>query len=264
MNSDISRLERDKRTLTLGLSPSVAATPLLHGLRQVRDSWLTHPERYASREDIQTDIELVSGVDASWCVLNANQPFQPDDYHSDDHHEHIEHIDIRTQSALPGNAPEAPVPASCTSLNRSKGGVAVRYHHGQQAPPRVGQLVSLSRPGSSTERNWVIAACRWLASADGKGKVDMGLQYLALDPRPALLHTTGKETGSAAYSPVITACQKRGGEPVHTLIAGSGVIEPGDRLMLVQDDRKQAIMCGEELEAGPGFARYTYRYLNAG
>jgi hypothetical protein len=151
-----------------------------------------------------------------------------------------------------------PTPFTCTSINRSSGGLAVRYRGPQLPHPRVGQLIALRRPAPQSNAGWVLAVCRWLVESEGDSGFELGLQYLAREPRPVVIRVMGETGMDGEYQAAIAATQKRGQQRVHTLITSSGEIRTGSQVAIHEQGKRQSVTCTEQLESGPGFERFIY------
>ena len=253
---DIDKLEKTNQSRAIGIPPEVPAQPLLHSLKQTLEHWNQHPTRIAEREETHVRIELVYGLHATYCMTNRQRPFDPALFLSPGHADDIE-LTADLSMAEPQKLDLAEI-LSCTSLNRSSGGLAVSYRGNKKSCPRVGQLVALRRPEAGPGNRWVVAACRWLRESENSNGFEMGVQYLTRDPRPVVIRLADDSGLGRNYEPAIAAIQKRGQEPVHTLITRSGEIQTGSRLTVYEDGNQQHIRCIEQLDDYPGFQRFIY------
>jgi hypothetical protein len=96
-----------------------------------------------------------------------------------------------------------------------------------------------------------------LETESGSG-FDLGLQYLAREPVATVVRTLDSSGLGGEYHPAISATQKRGQQPVHTLITRVGETRVGGELMLYGAKGQVAVRCIELLESGPGFERFIY------
>lgn len=254
---DIQKLEKTNQSRAIGVPPEVPAQPLLHSLKQTLEHWRQHPTRIAEREETHARIELVFGLHATYCMTNRQRPFDPALFLSPGQANDIELT--ANLSAIEPQKLDLPEYFSCTSLNRSSGGLAVRYQGDKKSCPRVGQLVALRRPEATAGNHWVVAACRWLMESENNNGFEMGMQYLTRDPRPVVIRLVDDSGLENEYEPAIAAVQKRDQEPVHTLITRSGNIQPGSQLSLYENGSQQPIRCIEQLDDCPGFQRFIYR-----
>ncbi len=256
VETDIGRLEQHKQLQSIGMVAEIPAQALLHSLRQTLTHWQQHPKRIAEREEAHARIELVHGLHAAYCMTNRQHPFDPALFLSPGH---ATHIQITVNPSTPEPRKQAlPEHFSCSSLNRSSGGLAVRYRGKLRPFPRVGQLVALQRPGSTSGNHWVVAACRWLIEAENTSGFEMGLQYLTREPRAVVIRLMDASGLGGEYEPAIAAVQKRGQKPVNTLIARNSDIQADSKLTLYEDGSQQQILCLEQLEDCPGYQRFIY------
>jgi hypothetical protein len=58
---------------------------------------------------------------------------------------------------------------------------------------------------------------RWLVEPESGPGFDLGLQYMAREPKPVVIRILDAEGLGGAFQPAITALQKRGQRRVHTL-----------------------------------------------
>ena len=258
---DICKLEKTSHSRAIGMPPEVPAQPLLHSLKQTLEHWQSHPTRIAEREETHARIELVHGLSATYCMTNRQRPFDPARFLTPGRENDIE-LTANLSMAEPQKL-DLPEYFSCTSLNRSSGGLAVRYRGELTSYPRVGQLIALRRPEATSGNHWVVAVCRWLMESNNHSGFEMGMQYLTRDPRPVVIRLLDDSTMGNDYEPAIAALQKRGQEPVQTLIARSGYIQCGSHLSLYEGGNQQQILCIEQLDDSPGFQRFIYRPLDA-
>jgi hypothetical protein len=257
MSQDIGKLQRYGQAKAIGLPLEIPGAVLLRSLRQVHEHWLTHPTRKTGREDAQARIELVTGLDASYCMTNKGRPFDPGLFLAPGH-ENV--IDLGAHPSQGGDTCKTvPDIFPCASINRSHGGLALRYRGTQQPHPRVGQLVALRRPGGKSTDGWVIAAVRWLVEPESGCGFDLGLQYMAREPRAVVIRVIDAAGQGGHYQPAVAAIQKRAQERVHTLMMRSGEAQVGSELTLYEASGQARVRCVESLESGPGFERLIYR-----
>jgi len=150
----------------------------------------------------------------------------------------------------------------CSSINRSSGGLAVSYRSTHPFHPRVGQLVAIRRPGAGS--GWVIAVGRWLVEPESGPGFDLGLQYMAREPKPVVIRILDAEGLGGAFQPAITALQKRGQRRVHTLFTRGGEARVGDEITVYDQAGQHHGRCTELLESGPGFERLIYESADEG
>jgi hypothetical protein len=259
LGKDIGQLEQHGQSQALGLRAEVPASTLLRTLRQVQGLWETQQTRSAERQPAHARIELVSGLDAAYCVLNKGRWFNPALFLSP---AHDDSIDLGARPAPEIARRKAPDSFNCNSVNRSSGGLAVRYRGTQTPHPRVGQLIALRRSIEGNDTNWVIAASRWLMEAESASGFDLGLQYLARNPTPAVIRANGTSELGGEYHPAISAIQRRGEQQVYTLMTRSGAVRQGDDMTIYDaDGSAQEARCSELLESAPGFERFIYERL---
>lgn len=258
---DIGNLEQQKQSRAIGMATDIPSNLLLHGMRQTLDHWLHHPTRIAEREETHARIELVNGLHAAYCVINRQRPFDPALFLTPGQ---ATDIQVTANPSMTEPHKQAlPESFSCTSLNRSSGGLAVLYRGDKKPFPQVGQLVALQRPESTSANHWVVAACRWLIEAGNNSGFEMGLQYLTRDPRAVVIRLMDASGLGGEHEPAIAAVQKRGQEPVHTLITRSGEIQTDSQLTLYEDGNQHQIRCLEQIEDCPGYQRFIYTLINA-
>jgi hypothetical protein len=252
---DIDKLAQYRQAQAVGLPSDIPASTLLHTFRQLHALWETKPDRKNDRVEAHARIELVNGLDSAYCMINQGRCFDPSLFINPGEQDII---DIGQRAAPESGANPLAPPFSCTSLNRSNGGVAVSYHGDQKPFPRVGQLVALHRPGAGTQGNWVLAACRWLVEADAGNGFEMGLQYLSRDPQPVIIRLPDETGLGGDYQPAISAVQKRGAERILTVIARSDQLQKYLEVTLHDKRGPQRAHCAEQLESGSGYERFIY------
>jgi len=256
MESDIERLTRGQQPQTIGLPREVPAQALLRTLRHTLEHWQTQRTRSLAREETQARVELVCGLDAAYCMINRGRYFDPSLFTRAGEDSSID-LGAHPAPERDRATPEAPAPFSCSGLNRSSGGLAVNYRGRQTPHPRVGQLIALRRPSAPANTGWVVAVCRWLTKSEGDSGFELGLQYLAREPRAAVIRVDNGE-GNGAFQAAICATQKRGGERVHTLISRSGELHSGSLITIFEQGHRLSARCSEQLESGPDFDRFIY------
>jgi len=257
---DIDRLEQHGQAQAAGLPPEIPALPLLHTLQQTLAHWRNQPTRQAEREETHARLELVTGLDTAYCVINQERWFDPALYLAPGRDEVIDLGAIPAPEQHPQQ--EVPDTIPCISINRSSGGLALRYRSTQSVHPRVGQLVAVRRPGSGPGSGWVIAVSRWLVEPESGPGFDLGLQYVAREPRPVVIRILDATGLGSAFQPAIAAVQKRGQQRVHTLFTRGGEVRVGDTLSLYEKSGQQQVRCTELLESGPGFERLIYEAVD--
>ncbi len=257
MQRDTASLEKYREPHRIGMAREIPAAALLRSLQQTMTCWRNDQHRGSGREDAQARIELVYGLEAVYCVVNQGRHFDASLFlEAGDQAP----IDLGAAPAPePTRSQSLPTPLECTGINRSNGGLALRYHGQQSAPPQVGQLVALRRCGGRAAAGWVVAACRWLVHNEDQGGFDMGLQYLAREPRAVVVRRSepvGCES-EGGFQAGIAATQKRGEQRIHTLILRTTKLPIGSRLTLYDQGHQQQIHCSEQLEAGASFVRFV-------
>ncbi|MGW8310545.1 MAG: hypothetical protein ACWGNB_05725 [Thiogranum sp.] len=255
MQADLVHLQQHRQSSAIGLPEEVPAVTLLQALKRTRDLWLDNPRRATPREDTHVSIELVTGLEAAYCVINQGRCFDPALFvsHTADHT-----IDVGTRPGPEFETRSPPLPVACTSMNRSSGGLAVRCAPNGTLTPRVGQLVALRRAATSAAGGWVLAVCRWLVQSESDGDLEIGLQYLTRAPRAVVVRADDGNGLASDYQAALCATQKRGAQSVQTLIVRSGELHKGSLITIFSRGRQQSARCSELLESGPGFERYIY------
>ncbi len=254
MQQDADTLEQQGQARSLGLPAQTPVPTLLRSLRQTLQYWRRQQSRASEREQTHVRIEVVCGLDAVYCMVNGGQRFDPDAFVDPLQDQSIDLGAVALATAVQ----EPPTPFCCDGLNRSGGGLALRYAGRLAQRPQVGQLVALRRDGR-THGGWVVAVCRWLMHNDDNSGFEMGLQYLAREPRAVAISGHGGPGGQGMAQAGIVALQKRGEQRVHTLIVRSASLPPDGRVTLYEQGRPQAVVCSERLESGPCFERFVYR-----
>lgn len=254
LSADIETLKRTGQPIAAGLPAEIPAATLLRTLQQLVEHWKTSHSRAADRQEAHAAIELVTGIDASYCFVNHGRCFDPTMYLKPGYEDEI---DLANPAHALKNEREAPTPFSCHSLNRSDGGLSIRYRGTQQPHPVAGQLIAIHRPGARSGHVWVIGVCRWLMESEGDAGFDLGLQYLVREPTATVVRALDPGGPGGEYQPAISALQQRAGQPVATLIVASE-FHPGSELELTDSKGRQRVRCSELLDSGPGYYRYLY------
>ncbi len=258
LEKDLNQLQQYRQPHVLGLPAKTPVSTLLVTLKQVQDRWKSRQTRAAERQAADARIELVSGLDAAYCALNKGRWFNPGLFLAAGHEDNI---DPGTQNSSDEISRKTPALLTCTSLNRSCGGLAVSYRGTPSVHPRVGQLVALRRAGEQYSTRSVIAVVRWLKEAGCSAGFDLGLQYLAREPKAVVTCVKDASGLGGDYQPAISANQKRGEQRVHTLIAHNGKIKIGDEVTIYeQSGALHNVRCTELLESAQGFERYIYEF----
>jgi len=259
LEKDINQLQTYMQPHVLGLSAKIPASTLLVTLKQVQDRWQSQQTRAAERQAADARIELVSGLDAAYCALNKGRWFNSSLFLTAGHKDTI---DPGTQDSPDETNRKTPALLTCTSLNRSCGGLAVSYRGTPTVHPRVGQLVALRRAGDKYNARSVIAVVRWLIEVESGSGFDLGLQYLAREPKAVVTCVKDESGLGGDYQPAISANQKRGEQRVYTLIAHSGKMKIGDAVTIYeQSGALHNVRCTELLESAQGFERYIYEFV---
>ena len=259
MEKDIKHLQQCRQSQSLGLPPEVPASTLLRTLQQAHDRWQRQRTRGSERNTAHARIELVSGLDTAYCMLNRGRWFNPALFVAPGHEDII---DLGEQPLPDAPSHKTPALFTCTSINRSNGGLAISYRGTQAGHPRVGQLVALRRASENCTAGWVIAVARWRLEAEPGPGFDLGLQYLARDPKPVVIRHKDSSGLGGNYQPAISAIQKRGQQRVYTLIIHSGEIQVGDEVTIhAQSGGLHSVRCTELLDTDPGFERCIYEFV---
>jgi hypothetical protein len=101
----------------------------------------------------------------------------------------------------------------------------------------------------------VLAVCRWLVEPDTGAGFDIGLQYLARDARPVVIRPRAPIDGYGQYQPALAIQHNRGDQPLHTLIAHTGLLAPGTSVTVHDRGTQYSLRCVELLDSGTGFER---------
>ncbi|HHJ15392.1 MAG TPA: hypothetical protein ENJ80_01710 [Gammaproteobacteria bacterium] len=256
MAEDIDKLEQYRQARAIGLPAEIPALPLLQTLRKTLEHWRILPTRKTEREETSARIELVSGLDAAYCMVNRGRRFDPSLFLAPGH-ENV--IDLGARPVPENTDQGMPESFACTGINRCSGGLALRYRGTRKPHPRVGQLVALHRPGARSGARWVVAVGRWLVEPESGSGFDLGLQYLVREPRPVVIRVLDEAGLGGDFQPAIGAVQKRGENRLYTLLTRGGSVRPGDKVVIYDQAEQLHAECTELLESGPGFERLVYR-----
>jgi hypothetical protein len=251
LQRDIDALKRHRQARAVGLPASVPAAVLQRTLEQLRRDWAVSPSRRNEREAVQAQVELVSGLDAVYCVLNGGRCFDRRLFVGRDTDEVID-LGRRPLPEEPPK-PQPPTVSLCQTLNRSSDGVALSQCGDVALRPRVGQLVAVRRTQGAPHRGWVLAVCRWLAENETGSGHDIGLQYLTREARAVVVRCPAASGND--YQPTLASRQRRGAQPVITLITHSGRLVPGQQVSVYDRGRHYRVHCVELVESGAGFER---------
>lgn len=257
MSEDLAQLTQHRQTQRIGLPTGIPVDALLRGLVQTRDHWRHYPTRATDREETRTRVELICGYDAVYCAINNGRRFDPKLFATPGQDEII---DLGADTAPADNDTPAvePVVFSCVGVNHSRGGLAVRYRGLQTPHPQVGQLLALRRAAPQSKAGWVVAVCRWLTEPEGDNGFELGIQYLAREPRAVVIRARAESGSAGDYQAAIAATQRRRGQRVQTLITRSGNVPEGGLVTIFEQGRQQQVRHSEGLESGPGFERFIY------
>ncbi len=260
IRNDILRLEKQQdQTRIGGMAAGVPGALLLATLKKILGYWEERRERTTSREDAAIGIELVVGLEAAYCAINGNRPFDAKLYLTGDEDNHINIGAPAAPGATPRNPPAAKF--QCVTTNRNSGGLGICYR-GTSPSPRVGQLLA-ARRAPPTPGNWVLGVFRWLAESESMNGFDAGLQYLAGEPVAAVIRPSATNETAGEFQPAITADQKRGEQSVRTIIACVNQLHTGAAFALYDNRGVQhRARCIELLESGSGFDRFIYQLLS--
>jgi len=251
--SDIGTLKRHQQARAIGMPAEVPATDLLRTLEQLLKSWQSPPSRAKDRETTHTAIELVAGLDAAYCVFNKGRCFDPGQFLAPGHEDIIDLGSRPAHEAFRRDAQPSVIP--CQTINRSAGGVALSHRDHKHPGPRVGQLVAVRRAARASPGGWVLAVCRWLVEPDTGAGFDIGLQYLARDARPVVIRPRAPIDGYGQYQPALAIQHNPGDQPLHTLIAHTGLLAPGTSVTVHDRGTQYSLRCVELLDSGTGFER---------
>ncbi len=265
IHQDLDLLAQPKKPVIAGFPVEMSRHEISHPLRRVIATWERMLERKTSllsamddrsnrksdRTAIHQKLELVASVSGIWYALNNLRPFDPqmfDQKHSDE-------IDL---SLNQGTTPQRQVRqhniASCSTINRSAGGVALRADILEGMVVHVGQLVALHRSETDSDA-WILAVCRWLIERNGSN-VDIGLQYLTKDAKPIAIRNRLGEMTNAGVIPAFAANQSNRS----ILVTQPGIFREDGRMEIYdKQGRMSSVRCGKLLEACTGYERFTYQ-----
>ncbi len=258
---DLQKLQAGCPPPDIGLPEEIPTPILLNTLNKLQKHWKTQAQRKNEREAVHSSIDLVSGLEAAYCMLNRGRCFDPTMFLEPGGDNHID------LGMLPSPAPAAnrtvpdPLRSHCT--DRSSGGLAIEHRSREYATrqPQAGQLLAVRRPAAQSSQGWVVGICRWLIEAENDQGFDLGFQYLVRQPRAVVMRIPASDGNRGTYQPCIAARQQRGAEPVQSLITATGQLKVGDEVDLYEQVGAQRIRCTELLESGAGFERHLYETL---
>ena len=252
MEADIKRL-RDKTAPQVPEFPDHTVTTVTQVLERLVSAWRQQRERRAERSNVHQHLEVATGLEAAWYVLNRRRPFDPETFCAPDRDNEIDLA--LTPGMERANRQDYDI-VDCLTLDHSTGGLSLRYRASGGEHPQVGQLVALHRADTPAHSGWVIAVCRWLVEHGPGHDCELGLQYLAREARPVTLYLPA--ASGAGYQPAIASQQKRGERRLHTLLTHTGIYAPGRQFDLFDKGVKQTVRCAELLETAAGFERFVY------
>lgn len=263
LHQDLELLAKPEKPQLPGFPTAMSSHEISHPIRRVITTWERmldretglqalmgeRSNRKSDRTAIHQQLELTTGISSIWYALNNQRAFDPNMFDQ----KHSDEIDLGNpvQDFNPKNQHCTHNIATCSTINRSKGGVALRVELLEGMLLHVGQLVALHRPNSGDDA-WILAVCRWLIDRRC-GNIDIGLQYLARDARPIAIRNRRGDMARATVLPAFATYQ--GNRPL--LIAPSGVFHPDALIDLYDQGRKTQMRCRQLLEACSGYERLT-------
>lgn len=145
-------------------------------------------------------------------------------------------------------------------VNISPGGYCILTNPDQSYRARVGELIVL-REGSGRSRPWQLGVVRWLRGVGGKG-LQVGIQILALDPRPVMLRA---RLNNGRYGPpergfVLPGSNRK--QTVTTLITPGAHYQVHQTVTLRYGQLQGRITLGRCYEASNHFARCEFAYTD--
>lgn len=267
MSNDLALLEQPKKPVIAGFPEEMGVLEVIHALKRVIATWNRMVERKTNhmaslternsrkseRLPVHQSLALAAGMSAIWYELNQQFAFDAKMFDPQLSHE----IDLsQPVDDRIGPATRHFEVATCTTINRSTGGVALHVDLEKDMALFVGQLVALRRPDAEAgAASWIIAACRWLIERSGGAGADVGLQYLARDARPVAIRSRTGDSHRAEFIPAFAVTQKH----QDTLITRAGVFRPDGMIDLYEHGRKLSLRCNQLLDACHGFERFIYK-----
>ncbi|MEE9342163.1 MAG: hypothetical protein V3V12_00855 [Gammaproteobacteria bacterium] len=269
IHQDLDLLAQPKKPVIAGFANDTGTYHISHTLKRVLASWdrlieqkssqtalLERSNRKTERKPVHQHLELAASVNSIWYMLNNQRAFDPQLY--DQKHDHEIDLGNIQDDNIERQAAEHKI-ATCSSINRSNGGVALHVELEEGMSLHVGQLVALHRPdASSGSAAWIVATCRWLMERRANN-VDIGLQYLARNARPIAIRSRISGVSRVGVMPAFAVTQNHH----EALITSAGIFRPNALLDIYEQGRKQSVRCDQLLEASFGFERFTYQKVES-
>ena len=258
LSADIMRLDGGSKSTVIGMAQEIPAASLQKALTQIFNHWQRGPSRSNDRKSIHASLDLAAGINDGYCQLNKGCPFDPSLYQSDANEpQSFPDTPAPTQS----KKKQLPMIFSCVTVNRSEGGLALRYRDSGKisSAPASSQLLTIRHSVSGDpESNWVIGICRWIVQTENHNGFELGVEYLLGKPKAAVLRDTATN-GAITHHPVICITHNNDHETLTSLIVAPDQIEPGREYELIDDGEIKNIRCTKSLESGVGFSQLAYR-----
>lgn len=254
---DLDRILAGAHPARIGFSDHLTATDAVQLLGRMLGQWTRSPQRKSPRFASAGPVEVASGLEAAYCLLNHGTPFDPADHAPPEDEDDIDFgLSVRRQAPVRRDFRLL----SCPTRDRGNGGVALLGHATDGLGLRVGQLLLVRSPGGAPGAacDWLVGVVRWLISRGDDGEA--GVQYIARECSPVVVQpTTG---ANRDCQPALrTRLLLPNGNRLDVLIGPRGLYRDKAVLELRQHGQAHRIRCTHLLESGSGFERFSYEVL---
>ncbi|KEQ11747.1 hypothetical protein [Endozoicomonas numazuensis] len=214
--------------------------------------------------DQQTFDEMVSGHTAkSQSSKSRFSSKNNSDAWSEAHDAHPDEDARTTNSPLPihftrsGNQGALYPVYNCSIINTCAGGYCLSTSAGLERQLRTGELLAIRESG---QKNWLLAAVRWVQVNDQEGLV-LGLELLSASTRSCAITPLKKTMDSSHYQRAFLLPAIPPINDMPTLITPRVSFKNGLKFILIQGGRSRKGQLLECVSSSPGYNQFKFRLL---
>ena len=228
------------------LSPFYAKSLLSHMLK----AWGLPPKRYFPRKSKTGNLNLVTGINALYYVLNNGNAFTRIATNDND-----DEIDVgEGHTVTPDTSSTHYTPENWRIVDEGSGGYAVIRNEKPKKPIRVGDLVGINIDGE--DKNWSLGVIRWLMVSREVHKI--GLQNIADNAAPIALRACSGSKADREFRPAFLINNNNNPGDL-SIIVEKGLYIAEREMEIRSNNKQQFIIAKNIIESSIAYEIFKYK-----